>query len=127
MSDYDEEVLRIIDEYGWHITQVRNAVGEEEGPTFSYSTGLWDKFRHPELIIFGLKSEVEAALINIAGNAIKDEDKCFEADRYYEDFLEGYEVFMLEADERGPADYATWTNWYYGRRPFPLVSERYEH
>ena len=66
----EEKFRQIISDYGWHVMQVRNRE-EETGPTFSYSTGLWENFNHPEIIIFGLSGELEHSIINNIGEGVK--------------------------------------------------------
>ena len=120
MTDAERKFQEIIAEHGWHVMQVRNRE-DETGPTFSYSTGLWKNFKHPELIIFGLSEELEHVMINNAGYDIKTGVRRFSAENYYDDFLEGFDVLMIEVDDIQRKEYATWTDWYYDRQPFPLL------
>lgn len=39
------------------------AVGDED-PPFAYTVGLWSRFKHPELILFGLPTELTADILN---------------------------------------------------------------
>ncbi len=52
----DAKFLEIIDTFGWHVMSVAPRVNEA-GESFSYSTGLFMRFKHPEIIMFGLRSQ----------------------------------------------------------------------
>ena len=66
------EFLRIIDEYGWHVMSVAPRVdSEEKREWFSYSTGLYMRFQHPEIIVCGLDSDQATYIINDIGEAVK--------------------------------------------------------
>lgn len=106
MSESEEKYRRIIEEYGWHVMQVRNAVGES-GPTFSYSTGLWKNYGHPEFIVFGQSDELEHLMINIGGDDVKNGTRKFEAGKYYDGFLGGFDVFMIEAGHTARKEHTT--------------------
>lgn len=116
----EEKFRQIISDYGWHVMQVRNRE-EETGPTFSYSTGLWENFKHPEIIIFGLSGELEHSIINNIGEDVKSGKITFKANSYYDDFLEGFKVFMTSAQEPVKKEYMAWADWYYNREDFPIL------
>ena len=119
-SPEEEKFRKIISDYGWHVMQVRNRE-EEEGPTFSYSTGLWQSFKHPEIIVFGLSSDLEHSIINSVGEDINSGKRTFKSNSYYDGFLEGFKVFMIETQEPVKSEYATWADWYYNREDFPIL------
>jgi len=121
MDEGEKKFLDIIQEYGWHVMHVNNVVGEEENPTFSYSTGIYQNFQKPELIIFGLGNDLSGSIINEYGNDIKTNKQEFEANKYYDDFLEGYPVCMIEAHDSARKKYTCWADWYYQRKPFPIL------
>lgn len=110
----------IIEKHGWHVMSVANAA-DESGPFFSYSTGIYQKLRAPELLIIGLSSNLSARLINIYGNNILNQGAFFEAGKFYSGFLEGFDVYMTEPDDRARKEFAIWADWYYQRQPFPIL------
>ena len=61
LSNGDARFLEIIDKYGWHVMSVAPLVGEK-GQSFAYSTGLFMRFQHPEIILCGLDPEVARVL-----------------------------------------------------------------
>jgi hypothetical protein len=66
-SKGDQKFLKIIDEYGWHVMSVAPRVGEE-GDLWSYSTGLFYHYQHPEIIIFNQDTDLRHSMINSIGS-----------------------------------------------------------
>ena len=116
----DVKFLTIIQKHGWHVMHVRNRAGEIE-PEFSYSTGIYEKFGTPELIIFGLTSELRQSMINGYGNEIAENLRKFYSGEFYDGFLEGFDIYLTEGNFRLKKEYACWADWYYERQPFPLL------
>src|SRR5690242_1341275 len=50
-TDFDQKFLKIIDEHGWHVMNVVPRA-EDSGDAWSYSTGLFYHYKHPEIIVF---------------------------------------------------------------------------
>ena len=57
-NDYEKEFLRIVDEFGWHVTSVFPSTGDEDRDAWSYTTGLFYHYRHPEIIVFNEPSDL---------------------------------------------------------------------
>jgi len=51
MNGGDAQVPADIETYGWHVIEVPE---DDEGPGFAFTIGLFRRFEHPELIVFGL-------------------------------------------------------------------------
>lgn len=120
MNEADAEFLEIIRKFGWHVMQVSNAIGEE-GPTFSYSTGIFEAFGAPEVIVFGLSKELEKSLINQYGDEIKSQGRLIDTGKRQGGFLEGFDVAFIEANDFARKEFCCWADWYYERKPFPLL------
>lgn len=118
LDEHDQKFLDIIEEHGWHVMYVGS---DEKGPSFTYSTGIFALTGHPELIVFGLQMDVAHSVVNEYASRLLRGDTFLVGD-FYEDFLEGYPVtFMAVEDEEQIKRHATWTGWFYDRRPFPLL------
>jgi len=113
----EEKIVADVAEYGWH---VMNVFAEEGRPGFSYSIGLSVTFRHPEIILFGLRSETAHQLINLVGNAVQ-EGKSFEDGSVSSDFLSGYDCVFLSVPRRFYEDYLGFGLWFYGEESFPVL------
>jgi hypothetical protein len=66
----DAKSLEIIDKNGWHVMSVAPRVGEH-GAIFSYSTGLFLRFKHPEIILCGLEPDSSIRIINEIGRHVQ--------------------------------------------------------
>jgi Domain of unknown function (DUF4262) len=54
-----------IERAGW---AVQGVPGDERGPSWAYSIGMWHTFRGPELAVFGLSLGTMARIINAIGS-----------------------------------------------------------
>jgi len=112
----EEKLVRNIEEHGCHIL----LVGPDH-PKWAYSVGLYDRFQHPEIIIFGLKPEVAQWMINELAARIQKGER-FEDGATADGLLEGDYTCTTRtmADEwRDPLiGYAT---WFYRRGDVPVV------
>ena len=118
LDEHDQKFLDIIDEHGWHVMCVG---GDAESPSFTYSTGIFALTGRPELIVFGLPMEVAHSVVNEYANRLRQGETILVGD-FYQNFLEGHPVtFMAVEDEDSIKQHATWTDWFYDRRPFPLL------
>ena len=113
-----ERIINDIKAYDCHLGLL-----ESDGylPAFVYSIGLFEKFKHPEIIVFGLRHEVMGAMVNHARDEIR-EGVIFQAGATYSGFLEGYEVHFLAVDGKNYGDYLGYAGWYYGYSwDFPVL------
>jgi hypothetical protein len=90
-------------------------------PTFVYSIGLYKNYKHPEIIVFGLKSNVMGTIINHARDKIK-EGFTFEPDRLYEGFLAGFPIQFIGVQKEHYPDYVGYGGWFYNNSwDFPML------
>jgi len=116
-DDHDRKLLADVERHGWHVIGVE---GDEEGPGFAYSIGLYHSFRHPELILFGLPVRVMHHIINGIGEQVRA-GKHFEHLDESGDVLDGYNV-AFRTVERGPyRDYLGYARWFYRGDDFPAL------
>jgi hypothetical protein len=91
-NEHDKEarkaILDNIEKYGCHLALLE---ADNYLPAFVYSIGLFKKYGHPEIICFGLKTEVMASILNHACDMIK-EGESFTPYKLYTDFLVGYKI-----------------------------------
>jgi hypothetical protein len=62
LNSIKEKLLNDIEKYG---LQVMHVFGDELGPGFSYSIGLFESYNHPEVIIIGLRQDLMHQLIMV--------------------------------------------------------------
>jgi Domain of unknown function (DUF4262) len=84
-TDFDQKFLKIIDEHGWHVMNVVPRA-EDSGHAWSYSTGLFYHYKHPEIVIFNEPTELRRSMINSIGNRVKA-GETFEPGKGYSDII----------------------------------------
>jgi hypothetical protein len=68
VDDGDRKLLADVKQVGWHVIKV---AGDDEGPAFAYSIGLFHSFQHPEIVTFGLDVTDMHRMINAIGEAVR--------------------------------------------------------
>lgn len=94
----------------------------EEGDLWSYSTGLYYHFQHPEIIVLNQKTDLRVSMINSIGERVKAGEK-FEPGRGYSEIIGNYDVQFRPVH---PSHYWGWVNfacWFYDndQNSFPLL------
>jgi len=116
----DQSYLDKIEKYGHAVMSVADRVDEPTGePNFSYSTGAYESYSAPELIIFGLSSDMHHRIINEFYFRWNNGTQFIPGEEVTE-FLEGFPVVFVEAGDRAALDYMNFTRWYYEGEPFPV-------
>lgn len=64
----DSKTRSDIEEYGLSVIIVE---ATDYLPSFAYSIGLWEKFKHPEIICFGLIVQTLHSIINDVADLVK--------------------------------------------------------
>ena len=113
----EKKALADIEKYGLHVIHV---LEDDSGPEFSYSVGLFESYGHPEIIIFGLRSELSLVLLNNMGHDIKS-GKVFKAGEFDDGVLDGFLCYFGKVPKKQYIDYVGWDRWLYGSNDFPLV------
>jgi Domain of unknown function (DUF4262) len=116
--DADEKsFVAKIREHGWFNTSVS---ADDEGPGFSYTSGLWVSTGQPEVIMFGMKSE-------IAHDVFWDLFRDAQAGRSLKHGVQMDHVFAnIPADafpvaKRFYREYLGWNRWLYAGNEFPCL------
>jgi len=117
----DARFLEVIDKYGWHVMSVSPRVDFDDAQEwFSYSTGLFMRFQHPEIILCGLDSDVSTRIINTIGDELKSGRK-FNLDTECSDIFAGDVKCRFRAVHSSRyAEYVGWAMWFYEGEHFPL-------
>ena len=89
-------------------------------PSFAYSIGLWQKFKHPEIICFGLTTKTLGALINDVADLVK-EGQTIETNKTYNDFFENGKTEFIKVDSRNLSDYFGTAIDFYDTKVFPAL------
>jgi hypothetical protein len=67
-DEVDRRVQADIERHGWHVVLVPP---EADAPGWAHSIGLWQRFGHPELLVFGSEPRQLGALVNALGERVR--------------------------------------------------------
>jgi hypothetical protein len=113
----DSKTTSDIEKYGLSVIIIE---ATEYLPSFAYSIGLWEKFRHPEIICFGLTTKTLGGLINNAADLVKD-GQLIETNKTYNDIFENSSAEFIKVDSRNLSDYFGTAIDYYNTENFPAL------
>jgi hypothetical protein len=119
LSKHDIEALNRIRTRGWETIAVFPN-RPEQGPEFAYSTGLFNSFNHPEVILLGLPLRSCAGIVDKIGTKVKD-GKRYEPGPVYTDIVEDVPLAFKEVHRSRYSDYVGRALWFYENDPFPLI------
>ncbi len=118
LTPHERDVLQRLELTGWFV----NIIAEDErGPGFAYSFGLYERFQHPEIILFGLGGKVMHELINEIGEAVKRGHRYGEGDETSDLLAGGYPCRFKQVNPRWYPETLTWTSWFYRSTDFPAL------
>jgi hypothetical protein len=73
-------------------------------PSFAYSIGLWETYKHPEIICFGLPNDMGHAIINDVAEMVKHGVR-IQISEDYDDIFKDSRATFLQVDRRNIDDY----------------------
>ncbi|HZW09078.1 MAG TPA: DUF4262 domain-containing protein [Phycisphaerales bacterium] len=120
-DEHDARALRQIGEFDctiWIVSDDANL--SDPLPTFAYSTGLYARFLHPEIVVYGLKPDLMHSMINQLRDRVRAGHTFRHGDRI-EGLIEG---FPVEARTVHPGHYEEhfgWARWFYRSDDFPVL------
>ena len=114
-DDSEQKVLDDIARFGWHCV---NILPEGEAVRYSFTVGLFHSYRHPELIIYGLKPQIAHGILCRAVEGLPD--RRLDLSRPTDDLAEGYPCAFVEVPESRYYETVGFARWYYLGNDFPL-------
>jgi len=119
-DERDQKFLDDVEKFGW-VVRIVHPDDPETEPMFHYSCGIFKRTGKPELIVFGLPSSLGHFLVNEYGNRVAA-GETFQPGERYEGFVGNWPVIFIDAlDRKAALAHLTWTDWYYDRKPFPII------
>ncbi|MEZ5002148.1 MAG: DUF4262 domain-containing protein [Chitinophagales bacterium] len=99
-----------IEKYGLSVVKIESS---RYLPSFAYSIGLTETFNHPEIICFGLRTQLLHELINDVAEIIRFEGK-LNPDKEYDNIFNNSRAKFLPIDKRNIEDYFKVAIKYFG-------------
>src|SRR5262245_41610977 len=115
-DDGERKVLGDIAKYGWHCL---NILQDDEDPPWSFTIGLFETWKHAELIVIGLKSEVAHSVFNIIVEGLRRGHRPH-LDLPSDELLEGYNCRFVKVSTDFYRAYVGFARWFYEGNNFPL-------
>jgi len=105
----EKRIVEDVEKYGFH-----KALLLDDGylPAFAYSIGLYKTYQHPEIIIFGLSTDIMSYLLDKVGEEINKGVK-FSTRIDYDEYLANYPIRFIEVDKEHYHDYLGYCGWFY--------------
>lgn len=115
-NEYFEKVKQNIKEFGYHFTIVME---DQETTPFGYSTGLFENFKIPELIISGLPPRLTQNLIEQYAQKYKFTK--VPTLEIIENLTDRFPVYLTKVSNQKIEDYILSSKWYYGQNNFEYI------
>ena len=90
-----------IEEYGLSVIKIDST---DYHPSFSYSVGLTETYHHPEIICFGLPSEIHHQIINDIAVIIQ-KGGALNTNKEYDNIFQGSSAKFIKVDKSNVEDY----------------------
>jgi hypothetical protein len=113
----DEQTASHIEKYGLSVIIIE---ATSYLPSFAYSIGLWQKFKHPEIICFGLKTQTLHTIINDIADIVRNGQTIY-LGKIYNEIFENSSAKFLKVDSRSLSDYFGTAINYYDTNDFPAL------
>lgn len=90
-------------------------------PGYSFTTGLFQQFGHPEIVCFGLNMDTAQNLLNTLKDYVED-GEVFEVDKIYNNkLIKGFDITFVKVDPVFYKSYLGYTRWFYKSDDFPVM------
>jgi hypothetical protein len=116
-DDQDRDILAQIAEFGWSVLGIEQ---DDEGPSYSFSVGLFHTLDVPELLVVGQKPQNAQGLINHVGELMREGRRFADGERA-EGILEGYPAVLVAVDPRYYREYLGYARWVNRGSDFPAL------
>jgi hypothetical protein len=113
----EEDVIGNVEKYGWTVMHIKDEPGK---PGWSFTIGLFENFRHPEVIIFGMKQDRRHSILNWIGENAKNGNS-FTPEKEHDWVLEGYKCWSRPVEKKWYRDLLGYARWFYAQEEFPCV------
>ncbi|MGY4308021.1 hypothetical protein ACVIJ6_005264 [Bradyrhizobium sp. USDA 4369] len=117
LDEHERKFVAKIREHGWFAMHVG---ADENGPGFTYTTGFWLKFGHPELIVFSLPHQVAHDTFWHLYREL-EAGRRIPVDVSSPDIFTNAPAMLLPVSSRHYADHLGFSRWFYGGDGFECL------
>lgn len=119
VDEHESFIVKCIEEPGWSVQLI--AAGETAAePAFAYTIGLFHNYRHPELIVLGLRHELMESMLDTLGQRIKA-GQTFSAHDRVPDVIADFDVTLRPVTApQSFREHVGYARWFYKGNEFPL-------
>jgi Domain of unknown function (DUF4262) len=114
----DEQIEANIAKFGCHVISVFDA--KQVDPTFTYSIGIQACTGAPEVIIIGLSTKLGHSMVNEYNNRLR-KGVTLQRGTLYDDFIEGFGIYVEPANPLLYAAYMRGCDRYYRGTTYDVV------
>lgn len=113
----DSSLKKMIDDIAQYGCHVVNEIGDECRPRYSYSIGIEETSKNPEIIITGLKTNLSNWIIGEYNRRVRN-GETFEPHTRYAGFLEDFDVILKPVVRDHYEEYLALGRSFYGGNNF---------
>jgi hypothetical protein len=113
----DQKVLDDVAQHGWHVMKVLEL---SDLPGWACSIGLHHNFNHPEVVVFGLNSDLMHSIIKSVCDNVRS-GKRFEDGRQYPELIEAYSCTFKTVNVVWYYPFLGYANWFYKGTDYPVL------
>src|SRR5438270_5134506 len=112
----------MIQKYGWHMTSVCPLLDDkdEDQVIFSYTTGLYFSYNHPEVIVLGLDLDFSQDIITRIGSRVKG-GEVFAQELEYEKIFDACKCVFRSVENSKYKEYLRYSQWFYEGETVPAL------
>jgi hypothetical protein len=118
LSEYEQELISQVREYGWRSTHVFDPDGG--APAFTYTTGFWLTLGYPEVIVFDFPGDLAHDVLGQMFREIR-RGRVLPTAEPVEGILSGENIQLLPARPETAAEYLLSSKWFYKDNAFPCL------
>ena len=118
----DASELKICADVVEHLCHIITIPEDSEGPTYSFSIGLFLNFQHPEIIIFGLSQKTAGIVINEICVKVQ-KGRSFQAGETTDEFFTGAKATFVAVAPTAYRNFLGSAQWFYRclNNKFPVL------
>ena len=117
LDEHERNFVAQIREHGWFGTHV---FADDDGPGFTYTTGFWVTLGQPEVIMFGMKSDIAHDVMWDIFRHLKA-GKTLPVRTRTDDVFGNLQACLFPMDKAHYAEHLGWSKWFYAGDAFPCL------